>query len=79
MPTSVELPKRLQQLYDALSGHGDVAFGVLVGALEASADRTCGDPQWLSPYVTRLNRRLAKQRQAVKPGRLKGTLRLINL
>lgn len=71
-----DLPKRQQQLYDALAGRGDVAWETLAEAIEANLG-DCHPAQWLGPYVTRLNRRLAKKGLAVKPGALKGTLRLV--
>ena len=73
-----DLPRRQQQLYDSLAGRGDVPFTTVAEALEANLEN-CAAPQWLGPYVTRLNRRLAKRGLAVKPGVTKGTLRLIVL
>ena len=70
------LPRRLQQLYDAMANKGDVAFDALCDALERGADSTCSPHEWLGPYVTRLNRRLAKRGLKVIPGDLKGTFRL---
>lgn len=75
MPT--DLPERQQQIYDALKGRGDVPITELCTAISAPPlDLTRNHQQWLGPYITRLNRRLAKQKLRVKPGALKGTYRL---
>lgn len=76
MPTSIVLPERQQKLYDALAGRGDVPISDLCDAIEANLENTPAQ-QWLGPYITRLNRRLAKRGLRVKPGALKGTYRLI--
>lgn len=77
---STDLPHRQQQLYNALAGRGDVLITEVAKALEADLERlNCAAPQWLSPYITKLNRRLVKRGLAVKPGVTKGTLRLIVL
>jgi hypothetical protein len=73
---TIELPKRCQQLYDALAGEGDVPFAVLCEAIDANLGPTASQ-QWLGPYVTRLNRRLKAHGLTVKPGAIKGTYRLI--
>lgn len=73
---TIALPRRCQQLYDALSGRGDVPFATLCEAIDANLGPTASQ-QWLGPYVTRLNRRLVKHGLAVKPGVVKGTYRLI--
>ena len=71
-----ELPPRLQTLYDALAGRGDVAFETLCDAMGAELKAT--SPQnWLTPYITRLNRRLARRGLRVKTGDLKRTYRLV--
>lgn len=76
MSSSSVLPLRLQQLYDALAGRGDVAWETLAEAIEANLENTPA-PQWIGPYVTRLNRRLRSRGLAVRPGVTKGTMRLI--
>ena len=73
---SLTLPLRQQQLYAALANKGDVSFDVLCAALERNPESTCSPHEWLGPYVTRLNRRLAKRGLKVTPGDLKGTFRL---
>lgn len=74
--SQIDLPLRQQQLYDALKGQGDVQISELCKALDGPSEDT-PDQMWLSPYITRLNRRLARRGQAVKPGALKGTYHLI--
>lgn len=76
MHTDLKLPDRLNRLYVALKGKGDVSMDALCEAIEANLENTPSQ-QWLGPYITRLNRRIAKQGLAVKPGALKGTYRLI--
>ena len=71
----LKLPHRQQQLYDALAGRGDVPWSDLCAALEI--DTRGGHPaMWLSAYVRPLNKRLAARGLTVKPGDIKGTMRL---
>jgi len=75
------LPAQQRVLYDALKGKGDVPIDAIyagLGLTGAITDRVT-QQQMLGPYITRLNRRLSKHRQAVKPGDLKGTYRLVIL
>lgn len=72
---TIQLPQRLQQLYDSLAGQGDVQIDLLCRAVDANLENTPGQ-QWLGPYITRLNRRIKARGLAVKPGALKGTYRL---
>jgi hypothetical protein len=76
-----QLPAQQRTLYEALKGKGDVAIGDLFCALLPGAEEQerTRQQQMLGPYITRLNRRLSKHRQAVKPGDLKGTYRLVIL
>lgn len=71
-------PHRLQQLYDLLVGKGDVAIDELYHRM---AGPPTNDPQfpqrWLSPYISRLNRRLRTVHREVIPGDLKQTYRLV--
>lgn len=76
-----QLPTQQRALHDALKAKGDVPIADLYAALfpEAVETERTRQQQMLGPYITRLNRRLAKHRQAVKPGDLKGTYRLVIL
>lgn len=75
------LPAQQRVLHDALKSKGDVPIADLFAALFPGADESerVRQQQMLGPYITRLNRRLSKHRQAVKPGDLKGTYRLVIL
>ena len=75
----INLPAQQQTLFASLSGKGDVPFADLYRALypDGQVEGRAAQQQVLGPFVTRLNRRLAKHRMAVKPGDLKGTYRLI--
>ncbi len=79
-PKPLELPPKLRKLHDFMQGKGDVDI------LEIYRDVVSGDvpplrdaQQQLGPYITRLNRRLREHRQAVRPGRIKGTYALTTL
>ena len=71
------LPPKMNVLYCALFGRGDVSISSLAEELGLGVDRH--PQQALGPYITRLNRRLAKHRMKVEPGRLKKTYRLVAL
>ena len=71
------LPPKMNVLYRALFGQGDVGIDELAEGLGLGADRH--PQQALGPYVTRLNRRLAKHKMKVEPGRMKRTYRLVAL
>lgn len=74
------LPAQQQTLYDALAGKGDVPIETLYASLGlAPLSERVRQQQALGPYIVRLNRRLAKQRKAVKPGALKGTYALVTI
>lgn len=74
VPQDLNLPKRQRQLFDALLGRGDVSWQDLCAAIEA--EPTGHLAQYLGPYITKLNRRLAKANLRVEPGLTKGTYRL---
>jgi hypothetical protein len=70
------------RFYAALASGEDVDFEALVGLLGSprrTADRRA--QQILGPYITRLNRKLAKHfpLQAVRPGEKRHSYRLITL
>ena len=72
------LSPRLLVLYDALHDKGDVHVLHLFKSLTGEDSNNVADVyEYLGPYITRLNRKLKKQR--VSPGALKGTYRLYNL
>lgn len=75
----IRLPRRQKALYDRLVGRGDVGIFDLYAAVTG---RACAQPSryaqtYISPYVRRLNRRLAAQGLKVEPGALKQTYRLV--
>lgn len=76
----IDLPAQQKTLFDALEGKGDVAIETLYTALglPPTPERT-RQQQSLGPYITRLNRRIARHRKAVKPGALKGTYALVTI
>lgn len=73
----INLPPKMDVLYRTLFGQGDVAWETLADTLGLGQERH--PQQALGPYVTRLNRRLAKHRMKVEPGRMKRTYRLVTL
>lgn len=76
----IELPAQQRTLYDTLAGKGDVPISTIHAALNlAPAEDRRQQQQALGPYIIRLNRRLVKKRQAVKPGALKGTYALVTI
>ncbi len=84
-PKPLELPEKLRKLYDFLDGKGDTP---ILDIYRHVLDRE-PEPAPLSEYryaqqalgthITRLNRRLREYRQAVRPGRIKGTYMLTTL
>lgn len=82
MTTSVDdLPPKMQALYGAMASDGkDVSmmkmFAAVKGDLSDEPQRHI--QQHLGSYITRLNRRLAKRKERIEPGRLKGTYRLVS-
>lgn len=77
---SQSLPPKLALLYGALPHGQDVMIPALHGVLFPDSPRDHRDAQqWLGPYLTKLNRRIAKHKLAVKPGRLRGSYRLVSL
>jgi hypothetical protein len=74
-----ELPHRQAALYDLLKAGDDVAISDLRDSLGFAARDPRMDQQYLSPLITRLNRRLKNQNQRVVPGRLKRTYRLVTI
>ena len=73
-----KLPDQQQRLYDRLKGRGDVRIEELLKTIEVSPGRH-NQQQVLGSYITRLNRRLRNHGQAVKPGEVKRTYRLVVL
>jgi hypothetical protein len=73
-----DLPPRLLQIYRELDGKGDVPWATIYG-------RVFGAPapeqiqNYLGPYITRLNRRLAAYKKRVVPGDRKRTYRLTTI
>ena len=77
---AASLPPKLALLFGALPLGQDVMIPDLHGLMFPGASREHRDAQqWISPYITKLNRRIAKERLAVKPGRLRGSYRLTSL
>lgn len=79
--TADALPPKMQALYDVMPQDGkDVAmlkmFVAVKGDLTDEPQRHV--QQHLGSYITRLNRRLAKQKKRIEPGRMKGTYRLVS-
>lgn len=76
---TLDLPPKQKALYDALRGQGDVPIRTLYLAVFPDGG-TAPDGQeqmWLGPYISKLNRRIGKHGQAVRPGRLKGSYALV--
>jgi len=72
------LPPRQQQLHDLLFGKGDVPITHLYAAIFGEAERPMRQQQqWISPYISALNRRLAVRNLKVEPGDLKNSYRLV--
>lgn len=74
------LPPKLALLHGLLFGRGDVAIETLFAGMSgpekyAESNRTMGS--WLGPYITRLNRRIVKQKLRVVPGQRKRTYALV--
>lgn len=79
-PKSLELPPKLKELYDFLSGRGDVnILEIYNGVFSSQQLQQREAQQYLGPYITKLNRRLREHRRIVRPGRLKGTYTLARL
>lgn len=74
------LPPKLALLFGALPQDKDVMIPVLHEVLFPGAARDHRDAQqWISPYLTKLNRRIAKEKLAIRPGKLRGSYRLVAL
>ena len=70
----LELPPKLKELHDFLKGKGDVAIlDIYRNVVSAEELPQRAAQQYLGPYITKLNRRLREHKQAVRPGRIKGT------
>lgn len=70
----LELPPKLHELYNFLTGKGDVDILDIYRNVVDPQERPLREAQqYLGPYITKLNRRLREHGQIVKPGRLKGT------
>jgi hypothetical protein len=76
---AIDLPPRLQKLYDSLSDQYDVSIADLHKHLFGEDVPLRHAQQRLGTPITRLNRRLAKHKKRVVPGRLKGTYRLTSV
>ncbi len=72
----IDLPPRLQSLYDILSDQYDVPIADIHKRLFGEDAPLRNAQQRLGTPITRLNRRLIKHCKKVVPGRLKGTYRL---
>lgn len=71
---TLELPPKLHKLHAFLFEKGDVAIeDIYREVLSPQVPPLREAQQQLGPYVTRLNRRLRAHKQAVRPGRIKGT------
>lgn len=79
MNAILEFPPKQQALYDALRGKGDVPISELYAAVfpQGGTAPAGKEQQWLGPYITKLNRRLARRGLAVKPGNTKGSYALV--
>lgn len=75
----IDLPPKLQKLYDLLSDQYDVSIIDLHKGLFGDDAPLRNAQQRLGTPITRLNRRLAKRKKRVVPGRLKGTYRLTSV
>lgn len=75
----IDLPPYLMKLYDALNQKGDVPIVALAEVAGLKAEEVRNAQQFLGSYFTRMNRRLAKHKMKVVPGRTKQTYRLIVL
>lgn len=72
-----QLPAQQRTIFEALEGKGDVMVETLYLALGLPAiEGRARQQQALGPYITRLNRRIAKHRKAVKAGALRGSYTL---
>lgn len=78
MTQPIELPKKLQSVYDLLAKGNAVAFADIHDAIFDNATEFDQRllQQRIGPYIARLNRRLDRYRMVVKPGVLKGTYTL---
>ena len=76
--SEVALTPKQRALFDVVRGAGDVSIDALFKAIEGPGHlrSTRQKQRWLGSYLTRLNRRLAPHRMAVRPGDLKRTYRL---
>lgn len=81
----LELPEKLRKLYDFLLGKGDTPildiYRHVLDREPTAAPRSKHRyaQQELGTHITRLNRRLREHKQAVRPGRIKGTYVLTSL
>ena len=77
---TIELPPKLQALYDLLECGEDVH---VLNLYQKVVDKETNDQRFaqqvLGSYFTKLNRRLRQARKCVQPGSLKGTYRLVPL
>ena len=84
-PGPLELPAKLQKLYDFMQGKGDTPILDIYRHLNdreperAQLSEHRYAQQALGTHITRLNRRLREHKQAVRPGRIKGTYVLTSL
>lgn len=84
-PKPLELPAKLQKLYDFMQGKGDTPildiYRHVLDREPTAAPRSEHRyaQQELGTHITRLNRRLREHKQVVRPGRIKGTYVLVAL
>ncbi len=84
-PKPLELPEKLRKLYEFLQGKGDTPILDIYRHLNdrepqrAQISEHRYAQQALGTHITRLNRRLREHKQAVRPGKLKGTYVLTSL
>lgn len=76
---ALDLPPRLQTLYDLLDVGYDTSIADIHRKLFGEDAPLRHAQQRIGTPISRLNRRLAKHRKRVVPGRLKGTYRLTSL
>lgn len=75
---SNDLPPRLKQLYALLPRDKDVPILDIYRAMfpHGTPAELRYAQQYMGTHITKLNRRLRRHKEVVKPGRLKGTYRL---
>lgn len=77
-----ELPRAQAALFSVVATGEtriDMLFDALVITGNGPKNINCGKQQYLGPYISKLNRRLAKHKLAVKPGIARASYRLVSL